>query len=1189
MMKSTIKSATFLLIVALAVAVGPLFAQSGRGTLTGVVKDATGALVPGADVVIVNKDNGVETKATSTSTGVYRAPYLEPGTYQVSASLKGFKTAVRDNVPVLLAQTVTLDFTLEIGEVTDTVTVSAEAPLLESSTAEIGINATEKEYHTWPILVQDGTRQLQSFVFRALPGTSGGEFEGTINGGQAYSHEILIDGISIGRFDLNGGSNNEFTPTIDAVGEMKLQTGALSSQYGNTQTALTNFGLKSGTNDYHGTAYWFDQNKKLNANTWNNNRLGLPKSASVLNNFGATVGGPIIKNKTHFFFSYEGNRNADQRTSGFDNLAAAAFKKGDFSQLFSPAFTGNPQSGTVLGQDALGRDVRFGQIYDPATSRQLANGTWIRDPFPGNIVPQSAFSRVTQNVLKFQQPDPALNQLLRNNPRIAACCPVLNIDNISIKIDHILNDHHKVSGSYVSNDRYRLRFGGNAPYPGIPGPIPGPAANGDKIQSTPGWIVRFSEDWTISATKLNHFAYGYNRFRNKNVSNSFNSYLDGTDWKKELGLTGDVGNGSFLRADMGGNNVTLGSTLTRWGHQGTGNAPNGSNIIQDDFTWLRGNHSFRMGGEHRRYYLNNNAVFTPPVYSFHSENTSQPGFVDQTGFSFASFIVGAVRSTTLTIPQLSAGERSRTTAFYFQDDWKVSSNLTLNLGVRWDIPQPIKEAANRMSGLDPNMPNPGADGFKGAFVVLGDGPGRTGYDNFAKTYYKQFAPRFGFAYAAGQKTVIRGGYGINFSPPIGDGFSWPYTQGFNGSNPIILRTGRFQQDPSYNWDSPYPTFGKTLPNTDPTLLNGQNIPYYLPEVQRLPYVQNWNFGIQYELPWQTRVEANYVGNKGTRLNDVKYANFLNQVDPHYLSLGNTLLENINLHPEIKKPYPSFTGTVAQALRPFPQYQQLQTHRTNNGYSTYHSMQLTFTKRSSHGLSFLTAYTWSKSLATTDTAGPGDYTYNAQDIYNIASDYGVTAYHTPHDLKISWIYDLPFGKQGRFLRSGIGNYVLGGWSASMIHRYQSGAPLSLTATNFDNQALFNANLRADIVLPADQQKVTDSITDPNPVSGTQYLNPAAFKNPPLTSNRVPIHLGNAPRFLPNIRGFSRLGEDFSLIKRTDLPFREGMNFEIRIDALNFFNRIGIANPTTDVNSPDFGKVFFKTGGPRTMQIGARITF
>ncbi|MEW5979519.1 MAG: TonB-dependent receptor [Acidobacteriota bacterium] len=1176
------------LLISLVLAVSAT-AQSGRGTVTGLVKDSTGAFVPGADVTLLNKGNGEEHKGLTTSTGLYRFPYVEPGTYKVSAGLKGFKTAVRDNIIVLLAQTVTVDFTLEVGEVTEQITVSAEAPLLESSTPEIGTNISEKEFHTFPILVGDGTRQLQSFIFRALPGTQGGEFEGTINGGQEYSHEILIDGISIGRMDLNGGSNNEFTPTLDAVNEMKLQTGAISAQYGNTQTALANFGLKSGTNEYHGTAFWFDQNKKLNANTWNNNRFGVPRSAQVLNNFGATVGGPVIKNKTHFYFSYEGNRQNNQRTSGTNDLAVGAFKRGDFSQLFDPAFTGDSRSGTIIGQDALGRDIRFGQIYDPATSRQLPDGTWIRDPFPNNVIPQSAFSRVTQNVLKHAQPDPLLNQLRRNNPRIATCCPILNIDNWSTKIDHVVNDRHKLSGSFVYNDRYRWRFGGGGT-PQIPGFIPGPAANGDKIQSTPGWLVRWAHDWTVSPTKLNHLAFGYNRFRNKNVSNSFNAFLDGTDWKQELGLTGDVGPAAFIIANFRGNSPTLGSTLARWGHQGTGNSPNGSTIIQDDFTWLRGNHSFRFGFEHRRYYLNENSQFTPPSYTFHNENTSLPGFDTSTGFSFASFMVGAVQGAGEGIPQLSPGIRSRTYSFYFQDDWKMTPKFTLNLGLRWDIPDPVKEVVGRMSGLDPNVPNPGADGFRGAFVVLGDGPGRTGARSFSEPYYKQFGPRVGFAYAATDKMVIRGGYGINFAPPILDGFSFPYTAGFDGSNPIIARQGRFRQDPVYSWDQPYPTYSNQLPSTDPTLLNGDFIGFYNPRLNRMPYVQNWNMGVQYELPWQTKIEANYVGNKGTRLNDSDYLGYLNQVPSQYLSLGDTLLDDISAHPEIPKPYPSFEGTVARALRPFPQYEGVETHRLNDGWSTYHSLQLTFTKRSSRGLSFITSYTFSKSLATSDTAGPGDYYYNAQDFYNRRADYSVTRFHIPHDLKVTWLYDLPFGPGGRWLQSGVGRYVLGGWTVSAIQRYRSGDPLSITAGNFASDALFNPGLRADIALSKDQWVIGSKPSNPDVDDGTPYLNPAAFAAPPVTDNLVPLRFGNAPRYLSQIRGFASFSEDLSLIKRTDLGFREGVNLEIRIDALNIFNRIGIQNPSTDVNdTTSFGRIFGKTGGPRVIQIGARINF
>jgi hypothetical protein len=1172
----------------LLMAMEPLLAQSGRGTITGVVKDSSGALVPKAAVVMVNKDTGIETKTVTTEAGVYRVPYLEPGKYRVSAALQGFKTAVRDNVEVLVAQTVTLDFSLELGEVTEQVTVSAETPLLESSTSEIGINSTLKEVHTWPILVEDGTRQLQSFVFRAMPGTQGDEFAGTINGSQSYSHEILIDGISLGRMDLNGGSNNEFTPTIDAVSEFKLQTGALSSQYGNTQTALVNFGLRSGTNDYHGSAFFLLQNKNLNANSYDNNRFGVAKSAADLKNFGATVGGPVIKNRTHFYFSYEGNRRRDFRTSGTNDLVPSKFKRGDFSQLLDPGFTGDSRSGTVAGKDALGRDVVFGQIFDPRTSRELPDGTWIRDPFPGNIIPQGAFSKVSQNVLKHAQPDPLTDRLRRNNPRVGTCCPVLNIDNLSTKIDHVFNAQHKASGSFVINDRYRYRYGGGGT-PQILGDIPGPAANGDKIQTTPGYIVRLAEDWTISPTRLNHLAFGYNRFRNKNVSNSFNSFLAGTNWKTELGLSGDVGAGAFVIANFRGNNPTLGSSLARWGHQGTGNNPNGSAIVQDDFTWLRGNHSFRFGGEHRRYYLNENSVWTPPSYTFHNENTAQPGFETSSGFSFASMLLGTAFQTSNGIPNLSPGQRSRITSFYLQDDWKVSPKLTLNLGIRWDIPQPVSEAASRMSGLDPNLPNPGADGFKGAFVILGEGPGRTGRKNFTDVYYKEFGPRVGFAYAVSGKMVIRGGYGINYSPPLSDGFDFPYTSGFDGSNPINPRTGRFRQDPSYNWDLPYPRFTKVLPNTSPTLLNDDDIGYYLPETNKFPRVQNWNIGIQYELPWETRLEANYIGNKAVRLKD-NYLYSLNQVDPRYLSLGDALLDDIADHPEIRKPYPSFEGTVAQALRPFPQYRGVTTHRDNKGFSNYHSAQLTITKRTNQGLSFITAYTFSKALGNADSAigYGGGY---GQNIYNRRADYGVTSFHVPHDLKVTWLYDLPFGPGARWHRSGVLSRILGGWTLSAIQRYRSGSPLAVTGGDFEGEALFNPGLYADVQLPRDQQVIGSKPNNPDPDAGSPYLNPQAFATPPKTDSNVPLRLGNGPRYLPNLRGFAQFGEDFSLIKKTNLAFREGAFFELRIDATNFFNRNGIADPNTDVSDPDsFGKVFGKgASGPRTIQFGARLIF
>jgi len=1174
----------------------PALAQSGRGTITGIVKDPSGAVVPGADITITEKNTGVVTKTVSTEAGAYRAPYIPPGAYRLTAALAGFKTAVADNIQVMVGQTVTVDFNLEVGQVSDQVTVMAETPLLESSTPEIGVGATEKEVQSWPIMVGDGTRQLQTFIFNSMPGTQGSTFAGSINGGQSYSHEILIDGISIGRMDLNGGSNSEFTPTMDSVSEFKLQTGALSSQYGNTQTALTNFGMKSGTNAFHGGAFWFNNQPAYNANSWSNNAQGISRSGTMENNYGWTFGGPIWKDHTFFFFSQEYERQTDNRyasTNGTTPLQQ--FKNGDFSQLLNPAFTGLADSGTVVGTDALGRPIIYGQIYDPATSRQLADGTWIRDPFPGNIIPTSRYSRVTDLILKnYDIPAPPLDTFRRNQPFLSSCCPNLNIDNVSIKVDQVITNKHKLSGTYVDNNRSRKRYGeSHSPY--IPGPIPQSPMAGTKLQATPGTIIRFAEDWTINPTVINHFAYGYNRFNNNNNSYSF---LEGQDWATLLGLE-NVGSVKFPVVNLYANSYgtyALGNRLypNMGGIGGAGQEANGSNIMSDDLTWIKGSHSFRFGWEGRWYYYNSAGAYTTPDYNFSNEDVALPGYRTSTGFTYASFLLGEVRSAGLDIPALTRGLRSRVFGLYVQDDWKFRRNLTINIGLRWDIPTALTEVRQRQSGLDPTMPNPGADGYPGALAFLGTCTGCNGKGRFADPYYKEFSPRLGFAWTpekTNNKMVIRGGFGINYSPPIQDGWHSSYTDGFNGSNNISPYTlnSRFQEEAAYNWDNPYKVYTGTLPNLDPTQLNGSGIGWYSPNLTKYPMVMNWNLGVQYELPWSVKIEANYIGNRGTRLNEPDYLSYLNQVPTHYLSLGDTLLDDISDHPEIAKPYPSFTGTVAQALRPFPQYYGIGSHRTNGGFSTYHAAQLTVTKRSTYGLSFLAAYTFGKALGTSDTAGPGTYYYDSQDWYNRKSDYSVTQFNYPQNLKLSWIYELPFGAQGRWLKNGVLSYIAGGWTVSAIQHYQSGGPVKLYTSTPTTEALYNQAYHPDVLLPRDQQtgsKPTTVIFN----EGVPYLNTAAFGDVPTTPGGVALHTGTAPKWLPDLRGWAGYGEDFSLIKKTPIKITEGAYFEIRMDAINVFNRINLCGPNSTVSDTEtFGQVWGKCGGPRNIQLGIRISF
>jgi hypothetical protein len=1206
--KVTMKRSTrTILLVGLALALFCLsqaMSQSGRGTLTGTIKDPTGAVVPKAQVVVKNMESGAEFNTVATDSGVYHVPYIPPGKYIITASSSGFKKTVRENIEVHVAETITADLSLEIGAISDSVTVTAAAPMLEKS-MEIGTITTDKEVHTWPIQIDDGTRQLQTFIFNSMPGTQGGGWAGSINGSQTFSHEILIDGISVGRMDINGGNTGEFTATVDAVSEFKLQTGSLSAQYGNTQTGMANFGLRSGTNQYHGSAFWFLQNSALNANSWAANNSGILdpqtgkalKAPNKLNNWGATFGGPIRKDKTQFFFSYEGFTSANYVAgSGTDSSPTAQMKTGDFSQLLNPKFTQQAKSGTVIGQDALGRNVIFGEIYDPLTARQAPNGAWVRDPFPGNIIPASRISAVTKKILNpaYALPDPTFprlndygGQTLRNNTvRVGDCCPELHIQNFSIKVDHVLTAKHKMSAAFVENDRYRERYGTGYR---LTGTIPNTPATGDRKQSTPGFMTRFAEDWSISPTMLNHFGFGYNRFRNANQTNSL---FANKNWASDLGLQ-NVGGATFPSITFGGTNTWQSGSYRAWGGTSTGNEPNGSVIAQNDFTWIKNKHNLRFGVEHRRYYINSAFQDTPGSWTFNADQTALSNFQGNTGFGFASFILGAARNSGVGITGMTQGVRSRTTGLYVQDDWKVDDRLTVNLGLRWDIPTGFTNPNNMMSALDPNAPNPGADGYKGALVFLGDCKQCNGKTQWADLYYGEFAPRVGFAYSATNKVVVRGGYGINYGAPLLDGWNYSWFNGFDGSNNIYQKRGRTGggQDPGIYWDTPYPKYTATLPNYDPAQLNGGSIPYYAPDANKFPMTQNWSFGVQMEMPWQVRLEANYIGNKATRLNDL-YVGNINQVNPKYLSLGDALIEDISDHPEIKMPYPSFSGTVAQALLPYPQYTGVSTHRTNAGWSNYHSLQVTATKRATNGLSFLVAYTFSKSLATCDNAmGSHYYGSYGQSIYNQKLDYAVTSLNVPNDLRITWIYELPFGNQGHWLKSGLLSNIIGGWTISGINHFRSGAPLAIyNSGGPDTSALFNNGFYVDTLLSRPQQVIGNKPSDPDRGNGTPYLNPAAWGPVPVTDNNVATRLPTGVVRQPNLRGFAQSGEQISLIKRTRLPFREATNFEIRADIVNPFNRTWIVDPETDIGDQTrFGRVFDKYGGQRTIQVGLRFNF
>lgn len=1177
-------SALFLLSASL------VFAQGERGALNGTITDASGAAIPGATVIVKEVKTGVETPTTTTDAGVYRSPYLPPGMYQVTVSKTGFRSAAVSNIELRVAQTLTVDLKLELGQVSEQVTVSTEPPLIETGTSEIGRYVSKKEFDTWPVAVGDGRRQIQSFIFRSLPGTTGGEFQGSINGGQQYSHEILIDGMSLGRFDLTGGSNNELSPSAEAVSEFKLQTGTIGAQYGGGQTAVANFAIKSGTNQLHGSAYTYAQNDALRANTFQNNALGRAKPAFKQLNYGASLGGPVLipkiyngKNKTFFFASWEKTRERNFTSTGLGNLPTMDFRRGDFSKLLNADYTGNKASGTVVGTDALGRSTQFGQIFDPATTRTV-NGKIVRDAFPGNIIPENRWDPVAKNILTMAPITTPINgNLLNNINTLDTSAPVFDETMVTFKGDHYFNSAHRMGIYYGYNDRVR----NNSPA-GRWGVPPNTPTGVYQLQSTPGKIARITEDWTITPTILNHFGIGYNRFGNYNES----VFVD-QDWPSKIGLQ-NVAQTTFPalvfqgQAILGGNIGSVSSAGGRLGSINAGFTFNGSTIIQDDLTIVRGKHNIKLGTEMRMYYYNTRNKSGSGTFNFNSAQTQQGAYMEETpvftpnastGHAFASFLLGAVNSTNRDIILTSPGHRTRYPAFYASDDWKISRKLTLNYGLRWEIIGGIYEVAGRMTNLDPSKANPTAGGVNGA-LVFADDLGRKG---FQQRNWTQFSPRIGFAYAITDKMVMRGGWGVNNMAPVTN-FSLPSAFGYNGTilaNNQNTNLTNPSVDPVMFLSQPYPNFAGTLPNKNPSLQNGQDITYIAPDGNRLGYVQNFNLGFQFQLPGRFVLETSYIGNIGNRIVS-RGLDRLNQLPVSALQYGDALLDPLSSHPGlVPVPYAGFTGTVAQALRQYPQYQNVSQYLPNFGHSNYNSLQVSATRHLSNGLAVLAAYTFSKAIADADsTLDP----IAAQDVFNRRLERSITAYHVPQFLKLTWIYELPIGPGKALNIGGLPGKVIGGWVVTGVQSYRSGDPLAVTTTGLQNM-LFSGAIRPDLV--AGEQIVIDQGGPVQFGSGTPYLNPKAFAQVPTTKGNVPLRLGTLGRYLPNVRGPAVYSEDFGVSKR--FAFTETAYLEFRGEAFNAFNRAGRANPNLDTTNPLFGKITASRYGPRSLQLQLRINF
>ena len=841
-MTSTLKKGLCITVVSLLIS-GLLIAQSERGTIRGTVTDSSGSVMPGVTVKAVNVNTGIETATVTTDAGLYNIPQVPPGNYRVEAERTGFKKLIRENVTVAVSGTIGLDLQLEVGEVTQEVSVTEAAPQLKSETSEVATGVSPKAFLDLP-LNAGGGRSAESFIFLA-PGTTGNTFDAHINGSQTLSKEIQLEGLSMTIAEV-GGDPRVLTLPPDALQEMSIATGSYSAEFGNSGGGVERFTIRSGTNNFHGNLYEFLRNDVLDARDF----YQASRSINRQNEYGGSIGGPILKNKTFFFFNLNYFKFRSGPANILGSVPTAAFKNGDMSELRNP-------DGSLI------------QLYDPATTRPDGAGGFTRDPFVGNIIPGNRISGVSRKVLGFV-PDPRSPGIFNNY--LATENNRNDNRNYTIKIDHQLSSNHRLSGAW--NDGQNTDAG---PVAVLPHPV---SATRNGVISPAQKTLRLSHDWVITPTTVNHLSAGHTRQHQELRSDE-----QGGNWGQQLGISG-LPNGAFPHINIPG---FLANGLG-WGqNQELLITVSNTFLLSDSLSMVKGKHNLKMGFDFRKLQNNLNLPSFTGTFLFNRNETAFPSTALRatTGHAFASFLLGQVDNGSIRISEVTRGMRFPYFAGYFQDDIKLKPNFTLNVGLRWDYIPTFTEVNNVYSVMDPTVPNPAAGGRPGALIFAGEGPGRTGREHLTNGIsYNNWGPRLGFAWQPMRKVVIRSAYGISYYPTgaLGGGNAKPPAIGFEATPSF------FSQDqgltPGFIWDGGFPQNYSRPPIIDPGFGVGGGIPMWDPNAKEPTNRQDWNFGIQYQFADNWLLDASYVGSKSTRLSTgvVNY----NQVDPRYLSLGELL-------------------------------------------------------------------------------------------------------------------------------------------------------------------------------------------------------------------------------------------------------------------------------------------------------------
>ena len=1195
-------------------------AQVNRATVTGTVTDATGAVVPGVTVTATNSATNVVTKTISNGDGIYVVQNLFPGVYTLKFEKDGFKMLEHPAITLNSTQVAQIDAAMQVGAVSATVTVSGGAPVLDLDTASVGTNMKASVVNNLPLSIYSGGRFIEDFAVQITPGYSvvSSPYGAVVNGGQWFTKDYTIDGTS-GTSNIRGDSMDG-GPSMEAVEELQATTSGLDAASAITGGGVMAFSLKSGTNELHGSAFTYGLNEALDANTWTNDSIGARKEKDRGWDYGFSLGGPIRKNRTFFFGTFERFQRYDWRlNSGGATVPTPAFLQGDFSALLgaslctqdgnvAPCSSFNGAGTPLMVQNDAGQSVQAqqGMIYDPTTGNQ----------FTGNVIPSGSMSAVAKKVNAFYANyPPELGGLIDNERTLLSSTPSQTPNEFVVKLDHVLTQRDHLSGSWIYDHKPRtLDDGGGVWQDGTTSG--GPLSNA-RVQIYTQQQYRISESHTFGPNLLNVL----------NFTDAFDDNgsapADPGNWNSQVGF-GSTGADNFPEISFEENPYSTVSE-TYLGNTWQGDVGGAIITTDDQVTWTKGKHNLSFGGDfiaHEVDYRSGSGAYTfnflwNPTSCGSQWACSGAGY---DGFAFATYELGLVNNASDTVPYNLYG-RQKDIDLFAQDSYKVLPKLTLDLGLRWSYNTRFHEKYGNWANFDPTVVDSQLAADYGASLPGSLVFAKGGSDSFEKNEYRaNFGPTIGLAWQWMPKVVLHASYGLIFNP-VGVTF-------FGGVPDSFAPQLGSSSANNFSWDGSngagnYPgQVTRATLATDPSTM----LPFPVevdPRALKLGYSEAFNVGVQQELTPTMRLEISYVGNRGHRLtdtalawNETSTANFLKLIDANPgFSIWNWMYCPSGYGSGgVACPYPNFYGSPLAALAPLPQMAAAETdywygccYNINYvglplGQSFYDSLVVDVVKRTGAGLTMDLSYDWSRSEGDS-FASEQDYNNGytgVEDFQNMrGAAHALTGYDLPQVVKGFVTYQLPFGRGQRWL-AGVNpvlRNVVGGWTLGGLVDYYTGQPFEVSAA--DPYWPLWGNIYPEFTIANYK----------GPSNPRHFVPLTPGEAPPPQNFYMPqtIALQPPPGYLPPSPTNSRLrcpgqaNENTTLLKNEPMGPERKYVLSVRLDFYNVFNRhyydingcggvrSEIQAPNTPLSELTFGEITGVQENPRQGQFAVRLDF